>query len=102
MRQEKPLSLAVVKNLSCRQMSTRNSSSHQVTGRLVSLLTAYFDADDLIEKDLPRVEDLAGRLQVSAAYLANLLKTHTDHTTQHYIPEKGIAKASASAKLPVR
>ena len=76
-----------------RQFITRNISSHQVIGQLENLLTEYFDADDLIEKGLPRVEDLAGKLQVSAAYLANLLKTHTGHTTQHYIHEKLIAKA---------
>ncbi len=76
-----------------RQFITRQISSHRLIGRLESLLTDYFDADDLIEKGLPTVEALAGRLGVSAPYLANLLKTHTGHTTQHFIHEKLIAKA---------
>jgi AraC-like DNA-binding protein len=76
-----------------RQFITREKSNHEILGRLETLLTNYFNSDDLISKGLPKVEHLAGLLNISPKYLSSLLKVLTGQTTQQHIHEKLIAKA---------
>lgn len=76
-----------------RQFITRKVSSHQLVAQVDELLTAYFDSDDLTEKGLPMVSDIAGQLHVSPGYLSELLKTLTGQSTQQHIHNKLIERA---------
>lgn len=55
-----------------RQFITRKIANHQLLNRLESLLSSYFDSDDLIEKGLPTVQSIADTLHVSPNYLSGL------------------------------
>ena len=72
-----------------RQFLTRRVTSHQILGRLESLLTDYFERSE----GLPSVSYLAQQLQVSPDNLSSLLKSLTGLTAQQHIHEKLIEKA---------
>lgn len=76
-----------------RQFITRKKSSHQVLERLETLLSDYFNDDDLISKGLPTVQYISEHLLVSPSYLRSLLKSLTGQSTQQLIHEKLIEKA---------
>lgn len=76
-----------------RQFITRKIANHQLLNRLESLLSSYFDSDDLIEKGLPTVQSIADTLHVSPNYLSGLLKVLTGQSTQQHIHDKLIEKA---------
>ncbi|UFH57789.1 AraC family transcriptional regulator [Spirosoma sp. KNUC1025] len=76
-----------------RQFLTRRKANHQILQSLETLLTAYFDSDDLSIKGLPSVQSISGQLNVSVSYLSRLLKTLTGQTTQQHIHDKLIEKA---------
>ncbi len=76
-----------------RQFITRKITNHKILTRLEELLKEYFDSDNLIEKGLPTVHDIAQSLNVSPNYLSSLLKVLTGQSTQQHIHEKLIAKA---------
>lgn len=76
-----------------RQFITRKITNHKVLTRLEEILKEYFDSDDLIEKGLPTVHDIAQSLNVSPNYLSGLLKVVTGQSTQQHIHDKLIEKA---------
>ncbi|MDQ1095199.1 MULTISPECIES: helix-turn-helix domain-containing protein [Chryseobacterium] len=76
-----------------RQFLTREKTNHDILGRLESLLTGYFDDDDLAIKGLPTVQYIAEALHVSPKYLSSLLKLLTGQSTQQHIHDKLISKA---------
>ena len=76
-----------------RQFLTREKANHEVLERLETLLHAYFNSPDLVEKGLPTVRDVADQLNLSPKYLSNLLRVLTGQNTQQHIHEKLIAKA---------
>ena len=76
-----------------RQFITRKITSHQILSRLEEVLESYFKSDDLINKGLPGVQEIADQLNVSPNYLSSMLKVLTGQSTQHHIHEKLIAKA---------
>jgi len=76
-----------------RQFITRKISSHQILDRLESLLTDYFNSDDLAIKGIPSVRFVAGTLNISTSYLGSLLKVLTGQSTQQHIHDKLIEKA---------
>lgn len=76
-----------------RQFITREKANHQILQRLETVLTDYFNSDELTSKGLPTVQYMAGKLNVSPNYLSGLLKTITGQTTQQHIHEKLIEKA---------
>lgn len=76
-----------------RQFITREKSNHQVLERLETLLTHYFNSDDLVSKGLPTVGYVARSLHVSPNYLSSLLKVLTGQNTQQHIHGKLIEKA---------
>jgi AraC-like DNA-binding protein len=87
-----------------RQFITRKITNHQVLDRLEALLAGYFDTDDLINKGLPGVQDIAGALNMSPNYLSGLLKVLTGQSTQQHIHDKLIGKAKeklSTTKLTV-
>jgi AraC-like DNA-binding protein len=58
-----------------------------------SILTAYFNSQDLTNKGLPSVQYIAESLNVSPNYLSSLLKALTGQSTQQHIHDKLIEKA---------
>jgi len=76
-----------------RQFITRKKSNHQILDRLETLLSDYFNDDDLISKGLPTVQYISEHLLVSPSYLRGLLKSLTGQSTQQLIHEKLIEKA---------
>jgi AraC family transcriptional regulator, transcriptional activator of pobA len=76
-----------------RQFITRKISNHQILDRLETLLSEYFDGDEIVKKGLPSVSYIADALHVSPNYLSSLLKALTGQTTQQHIHEKLIGKA---------
>ncbi len=76
-----------------RQFITREKANHQILDRLETLLTEYFNRDNLIEKELPTVRYIAEQLNLSPKYLSSLLRVLTRQNTQQHIHEKLIEKA---------
>lgn len=76
-----------------RQFITREKAAHQVLDRLETLLDAYFNSADLINRGLPTVRYVADQLNLSPKYLSNLLRVLTGQNTQQHIHEKLIEKA---------
>ncbi|GAA3932110.1 helix-turn-helix domain-containing protein [Chitinophaga oryziterrae] len=76
-----------------RQFITRKITNHKILDRLESILTTYFNSDDLEEKGLPTVQYIAEALNISPGYLSSLLTTLTGQNTQQHIHDKLIEKA---------
>lgn len=76
-----------------RQFITRKIASHKILEQVETILTDYFNSDDLIKKGLPTVNSIAELVNVSPNYLSGVLKSLTGQTTQQHIHEKLIEKA---------
>jgi AraC-like DNA-binding protein len=76
-----------------RQFITREKANHEVLERLETLLHAYFNSNDLVERGLPSVQYVADSLHLSPKYLSNLLRVLTGQSTQQHIHASLIAKA---------
>jgi AraC-like DNA-binding protein len=76
-----------------RQFLTREKANHEVLERLETLLHAYFNNNNLMERGLPTVQYVADCLHLSPRYLGNLLRVVTGQNTQQHIHTKLIAKA---------
>ena len=76
-----------------RQFITREKVNHQILERLETVLSAYFNSDDLILKGLPTVGYVAQSLNISPKYLSSMLKVLTGQNTQQHIHDKLIEKA---------
>lgn len=76
-----------------RQFITRKITNSKLLERVDDMLTNYFRGDDLLEKGLPTVQQIAETLHVSTKYLSSLLKQLTGQTTQQLIHEKLIERA---------
>jgi AraC-like DNA-binding protein len=76
-----------------RQFLTREKANHEVLERLETLLHAYFNNNNLVERGLPTVQYVADCLHLSPKYLGNLLRVVTGQNTQQHIHTKLIAKA---------
>jgi AraC family transcriptional activator of pobA len=76
-----------------RQFLTRKMENHQILDRLETILTAYFDSNDLVTLGLPSVQYIAENLHLSPNYLSSLLKVLTGRNTQQHIQDKMIATA---------
>lgn len=76
-----------------RQFITREKAAHQLLDSLETLLNAYFNSADLMNRGLPTVRYVAEELNLSPKYLSNLLRVLTGQNTQQHIHEKLIEKA---------
>jgi AraC family transcriptional activator of pobA len=76
-----------------RQFLTRKVENHQILDRLETLLTGWFNNDDLLTQGLPSVQYIAEKLNISPNYLSGLLKILTGRNTQQHIQDKMIEKA---------
>ena len=76
-----------------RQFLTREKASHEVLERVETLLHAYFNGDNVLERGLPTVHYVADCLHLSPKYLSNLLRVLTGQNTQQHIHAHLITKA---------
>ena len=76
-----------------RQFLTRKISNHQILDRLEAYLADYYDSDEIMERGLPLVQDVAHQLNLTPDYLSSMLKSLTGQTTQQHIHLKLIEKA---------
>ena len=76
-----------------RQFITRKAVNNDLLSKMERLLNDYFDNDETLKNGLPTVEYLAGKLNLSANYLSEMLRSLTGQNTQQRIHEKLIEKA---------
>jgi AraC-like DNA-binding protein len=76
-----------------RQFITRQITNNTILNRLETLLTDYFNNEELASKGLPTVQYISEQLNLSPGYLRGLLKVLTGQNTQQHIHEKLIEKA---------
>jgi len=67
-----------------RQFITRKIANHRILHRLEELLNEYFADEGLVEKGLPTVSYISGRLNVSPNYLSGLFKAKTSLSPQDF------------------
>lgn len=82
-----------------RQFITRKINNHQILIRLEEMLNNFFNNENLIEKRLPTVQDIAASLNLSPNYLSSLLKVLTGQSTQQHIHNKLIDKAKEKLSM---
>ncbi|MDO5616009.1 MAG: helix-turn-helix transcriptional regulator [Cruoricaptor ignavus] len=73
-----------------RQFISRKNISHDTLSKVDKLLTDHFNSE---LNQLPTVQYLANELNITSAYLSDLLKNLTGQTAQQHIHEKLIEKA---------
>lgn len=78
-----------------RQFLTRRISNHAILDRLETLLAECFERENLVEKGIPSVQEVADELHVSPNYLSGLLRVLTGQSTQQHIHNKLIETAKA-------
>lgn len=76
-----------------RQFITRKAVNHHLLEQLEQLLNSYFEQQDTLKQGLPTVDYLAGKLNLSARYLSDMLRSLTGQSAQQHIHEKLIEKA---------
>lgn len=74
-----------------RQFLTRRAAEHDLLSRFETRLIGYFAADT--EQPLPTVQFFADELNVSPAYLSDMLRTLTGQNTQQHIHQVLLEKA---------
>jgi AraC family transcriptional regulator, transcriptional activator of pobA len=74
-----------------RQFITRKMATNDLLTNFENVLNSYFSGDSDIT--LPTVEKLSTELNVSSAYLSDMLRNLTGQNTQQHIHEKLIEKA---------
>jgi len=68
-----------------RQFITRKSSNNAVVVQIEKMLSEYFKTNNISEKGLPTVKNLAEQVNLSPGYLSDLLKRETGKNTQDHI-----------------
>lgn len=76
-----------------RQFVTRKVVNHDTLSKMENLLNMYFEDGNALDKGLPSVEYIAGKLHLSPHYLSDMLRTLIGQNTQQVIHGKLIEKA---------
>lgn len=76
-----------------RQFITRKGASGDLLTKLEDLLDDYFDEEKDLQRGLPTVQYVSGKLNLSPNYLSDLLRTLTGQSAQQHIHNKLIEKA---------
>ena len=63
-----------------RQFLNRKTINQSMLSRFKEVLNAYFDAGELLNKGIPTVDWLAGKLEVSHRYMSDMIKAETGKT----------------------
>ena len=76
-----------------RQFITRKAVNHDLLVRMEQLLTEYFEHEQTLKNGLPTVEYFAEKLNLSAHYLSDMLRSLSGQSAQQHIHGKQIEKA---------
>lgn len=76
-----------------RQFITRQKLNSDLLSNFENLVIEYFNSNEIVNKGLPSVDYFAGKLNLSASYLTDLLKKETGKTTKEYLQIKVIDTA---------
>lgn len=71
-----------------RQFITRKITNHKILNELNAVISEYFNSDQLVNKGIPTVQFIAGRLNISTNYLSRLLQVLTGQSTKQFIHDK--------------
>jgi AraC-like DNA-binding protein len=71
-----------------RQFITRKIANHRILNQLDSLLTDYFNNQNLSDRGIPTVQFIANSLHISANYLSRLLQLLTGQSTKQFIHDR--------------
>lgn len=78
-----------------RQFLTRKQAGNSYLSRFEQLLERYFDGNGTEGSTIPSVSFFADKLNLSANYLSDMLKSSTGQSAQQHIQQKLIDKAKA-------
>ncbi len=76
-----------------RQFITRKAVNNDLLQEMEEILEAYFNDEKSLVQGIPTVQFLADRLNVSAGYLSDMLRSLTGQNAQQHIHSKLIEKA---------
>ncbi len=76
-----------------RQFITRKAAGNDMLEKLEELLDDYFNNEVSLEKGIPTVHYLASRLNLTAGYLSDMLRSLTGRNAQQHIHDRMIGKA---------
>ncbi|MBK1896049.1 helix-turn-helix domain-containing protein [Chryseobacterium paridis] len=71
-----------------RQFITRKAVNHGILEKFEEALDHYFNNSSLLEQGIPTVHSLAEKLNISASYLSDLLRSLTGQGAQQHIHQK--------------
>jgi AraC family transcriptional activator of pobA len=75
-----------------RQFLTRKKVNHELLSRLDTLLDHYFATNEASSQGVPTVQQIAERLDVSAAYLSDMLRVLTGQNAQQNLTDRLIER----------
>ena len=76
-----------------RQFITRKAVNNDLLTKMEQLLMEYFEHKESLKNGLPTVDYFANKLNISAHYLSDMLRTLTGQSAQQHIHDKLIEKA---------
>jgi AraC-like DNA-binding protein len=76
-----------------RQFITRKAVSNDLLQKLEEILDGYFAGERLLSQGIPTVQFLSEKLNISASYLSDMLRSLTGQNAQQHIHHKLIEKA---------
>lgn len=76
-----------------RQFITRKHVSNDLLTNMESLLSDYFNSDNVRQTGLPTVHYLSEKLNISSNYLSDMLRSLTGQSTQQHIHNRIIVKS---------
>ncbi|MFT3979497.1 MAG: helix-turn-helix domain-containing protein [Ferruginibacter sp.] len=76
-----------------RQFITRKAVNNELLHRLEEILDDYFNSEKSLVQGIPTVQYLSERLNISASYLSDMLRSLTGQNTQQHIHNKLVEKA---------
>ena len=76
-----------------RQFITRKAANNDVLQKMETLLDDYFNTESSLQNGIPSVQYFAGKLNISASYLGDMLRTLTGQNAQQLIHHKLVEKA---------
>ena len=76
-----------------RQFYVRTNLNQDVVTRFESMLIEYFNSDQPLEQGIPSVKDCSDKMNMSAAYLSDMLKKETGRSAKQHIQDALIERA---------
>lgn len=76
-----------------RQFNTRTTANKDLLTRFERSLKVYFESDQLLQRGMPTVQELAAQVHLSANYLSDLLKKETGRSAKDHITDFVVEKA---------